>query len=86
VTTISETLFGPITTEWRPGDTVEHSGVYRVDHGGGHAEFSGGRYTLKHQVICLAGQKFPPCHRCGSQPRFTLADYGDPIERNEYFK
>jgi hypothetical protein len=77
--------FGPITTEWKPGDTVEHSGVYRARHGSGHT-VPGSHYTLAHQVICLEGTKFPLCNHCGDQPRFTLADYGEPIEQNDNFK
>jgi len=80
-----ESLYGPITTEWKPGDTVEHSGVYRVRHGSQHT-VPGSHYAMEHQVICLEGKKFLSCHHCDDQPRFTLADHGEPIERNEYFK
>jgi hypothetical protein len=75
----------PIKTEWKPGDTVAHSGVYRVCHGSEH-RYPGDRYTVQHQVICLVGSKFLPCNQCGNQPRFTLADFGEPIEQNEHFK
>jgi hypothetical protein len=81
-----EDLLGPITSEWKPGDTVDYSGVYRVSHGSGHAMFPGSRYTLQHQVICLAGQKFPLCHQCGNDPRFTRIADGEPIGSNEHFK
>jgi hypothetical protein len=78
-------MSGPIKTEWKPGDTVEHSGVYQVCHGREH-RYPGDRHSVQHQVICLVGSKFPPCHQCANQPRFTLAGFGEPIEQNEHFK
>jgi hypothetical protein len=77
--------FGPVKTEWKPADAVEHSGVYRVCHGSEHRD-PGDRRIVKHQVVCLEGSKFPPCNQCGNQARFTLADFGEPIEQNEHFK
>lgn len=74
-----------IKTEWKPGDIVDHSGLYSVRHGNEH-KLSGGRYTLQHQLICLKGRIFPLCNHCGDQPRFNLVGAGEPIEQNEYFK
>lgn len=79
-------LHDPVATEWKPGDAVMHSGVYRVRHGSSHPMFSGSTFIEQHQAICLVGQTFPLCHRCGEEPRFTLADFGEPIEENEHFK
>lgn len=78
-------LFGPVRTEWEPGDTVERSGTYTVRHGGDHT-FSSGRWPVEHQVICLKGDMFPPCKRCGTLPRFKIMAHGEPIEQNEHFK
>jgi hypothetical protein len=83
---IRETLYDPVRTEWKPHDTVEHSGVYEVFHGDDHLMFSGKRYPERHQVICLAGQIFPECNRCGTRPRFTLSAFGEPIGQNVHFK
>jgi hypothetical protein len=66
------------TREYKPGDAVEHSGVYRVVHAGNHAE--------GHEVTVLYGKRFPPCNRCGQQPRFYPVRLADHIEGNEHFE
>jgi hypothetical protein len=81
----SASLYGPIKTEWQPGDGVEQSGVYGVRHGSEHRMFSGKPYGEEHQVICVAGQAFPTCNRCGTQPRFRLLAHGEPIEQHQHF-
>jgi hypothetical protein len=80
-----ESLYGPIMTEWKPGDTTQHSGIYRVRHGRAHT-YPGSRLIVEHQVICQEGKAFPLCNHCGDQPRFTLAEGGEPIEENDYFR
>jgi hypothetical protein len=82
---IRESLYEPMTTEWKPGDIVQHSGVYSVRHSVAHT-YAGSQHSVKHQVICQAGKEFPTCNQCGQSPRFVLADYGEPIEQNEFFK
>jgi hypothetical protein len=77
-------LYGPIKTEWKPCDSVEHSGVYRVRHGTDHV-WPDNQRRVEHQVICLEGQRFPSCKRCGMAPTFVFAEHGEPIEKNEYF-
>jgi hypothetical protein len=72
-------------SEWKPGDTVDYTGVYSVRHGNEH-KLSSSQYTLQHQVICMKGGKFPLCNHCGDQPRFNLVGSGEPIEQNEHFK
>ena len=64
--------------EYKPGDTVEHSGVYRVVHDRNHAE--------PHEVTCVYGKKFPPCNHCGHHPRFVAVKLAQHIEHNEHFK
>ena len=81
-----EGLFGPIKTEWKPGDTVEHSGVYRAGHGAKHDTQSTGQRGLEDQVICLEDQTFPRCNQGGDLVHFTLANHGEPIENNVHFK
>jgi hypothetical protein len=80
-----ESLYGSMRSEWRPGDTVDYSGVYNVHHGDDHLMFAGKQWPEQHQVICLAGQVFPACNRCGTRPRFTRIACGKPIADNEYF-
>jgi hypothetical protein len=43
---------------YQPGDKVKKSGIYAVLHDGTHEE--------KHEVTCVAGKTFPPCHGCGA--------------------
>lgn len=62
---------------YKPGDTVEHSGIYRVHHDG-HAE--------PHEVTCVYGKRFPPCRRSGCHPTFTAVRLAQHIEHNEHFK
>jgi hypothetical protein len=68
---------GMATKEYKPGDTVEHSGIYRVLHDN-HAE--------EHEVTCVYGKKFPPCHDKGCHPRFVVVKLAQHIEHNEHFK
>jgi hypothetical protein len=48
----------------RVGSIVPKSGIYDVLHDKSH--------PLKHQVTCIAGKKFPPCHSCGKGVEFRL--------------
>jgi len=49
--------------EFKPGDTVPNSGIYRVIHDPEHTE--------EHEVTCVYGKTFPPCSGC-HHPRFIL--------------
>jgi hypothetical protein len=64
--------------EYRPGDHVEHTGVYRVIHAGGH--------TAEHEVTVLYGRRFPPCNSCGQEPRFYAVRLAAAIDESEHFE
>lgn len=64
-------------TEFKPGEKVEHSGIYRVMHDTEHAEV--------HEVTCVDGKTFPPCGHC-KHPRFTLVRAAQHVDENEHFK
>jgi hypothetical protein len=67
-----------MATEYKPGDKVERSGIYRVVHDDDH--------TQEHEVTCVFGKKFPPCNHCGNHPRFVLVRGAQHIDSNEWFK
>jgi hypothetical protein len=50
---------------YKPGDKVEHSGIYDVIHDPFHRK--------QHQVTCVYNEPFPPCHGCSHGVRFRLA-------------
>ena len=50
--------------QYRPGQLVPKSGIYRVVHDQVHIE--------AHDVTAVIGERFPPCHHCGQHPRFML--------------
>ena len=64
--------------EYKPGDKVPRSGVYRVTHDNQHAQ--------THEVTCVYGKPFPPCNHCGKHPRFTLVRGAQHVDANEHFK
>jgi hypothetical protein len=64
-------------TEFKPGDKVEESGVYKVTHDSTHAQ--------AHEVTCVFGKTFPPCGGC-KHPRFILVRAAQHIEHHEHFK
>jgi hypothetical protein len=63
--------------EFKPGEDVPHSGIYRVVHDPEHEE--------EHEVTCVYGKKFPPCRGC-RHPRFVLIRKAQHIESNDNFK
>lgn len=63
--------------EYKPGDEVPKSGIYRVTHDTSHAQ--------PHEVTCVYGKRFPPCHGC-KHPRFVLVRAAQHIDSNEHFK
>jgi hypothetical protein len=65
-------------SEFKPGDVVEASGVYRVVHDKKH--------TGEHEVTVVHGKKFPPCNHCGSHPRFIPVKLAQHISANDHFK
>ncbi len=64
--------------EFKPGDSVPHSGIYSVVHDPKHAH--------EHQVTCVYGTTFPACRDCGHQVRFVIFYSAQLIENNEHFK
>ena len=65
------------TTEYKPGQDVPASGIYRVTHDKNHAQ--------EHEVTCVRGKRFPPCRGC-AHPRFQLVHAAHHIETHELFK
>jgi hypothetical protein len=63
--------------EFEPGDIVKESGIYRVIHDKNHRE--------PHDVTCVFGKKFPPCHNC-EHPRFILKTSAVHIYDHPSFK
>lgn len=49
--------------EFKPGETVPTSGIYKVTHDQAH--------TQSHEVTCVYNDIFPPCRDC-KHPRFVL--------------
>jgi hypothetical protein len=66
-----------MATEYKPGDKVEKSGIYKVIHDSHH--------TPDHEVTCVYGKTFPPCRTC-HHPRFILVRAAQHIDSNEHFK
>ncbi len=64
--------------EFKPGDSVPHSGIYSVVHDSNHAH--------EHQVTCVYGTKFPVCRDCGNHVRFVIFYSAQQIENNVHFK
>jgi hypothetical protein len=50
--------------EFKPGERVPESGVYRVTHDSRHRQ--------PHEVTAVKGEGFPTCNGCGQHPRFRL--------------
>lgn len=65
------------TTEYKTGETVTSSGIYKVVHD---------KHTTEHEVTCVYGEKFPPCRSCGSKARFVLVKAAIHLKHNEHFK
>ena len=65
-------------TEYKPGDKVPKSGIYRVTHDRQHHE--------AHEVTCVMGHTFPPCNHCGQHPRFTLVRAAWHVKSHPEFK
>ena len=62
--------------EYRPGEQVPKSGIYKVSHSGHHHD---------HEVTCVSGEEFPPCHQCGEQVRFSLLIAAHAVQRHAHF-
>ena len=67
-----------IGDEFKPGQKVPHSGIYKVTHDKNHSG--------QHEVTCVYDEPFPPCSSCGPHPRFVLVKAAQHIHSNEHFK
>ena len=48
---------------YKTGQTVPHSGIYRVSHS---------EHRLPHEVTLLKGEMFPKCQKCADAVMFKL--------------
>lgn len=81
--TVEDLHSKPIKSEWKPGDLVDISGVYKVEHAGYHT-LPGSKFSIREQIICYQGDTFRTCNRCGGQLRFYLQADGKPVAESEY--
>src|SRR5450631_3002765 len=73
------TLDGLLTREeFKPGDKVRESGIYKVVHDTVHR-------TREHEVTCVCGEHFPPCHHRGGHVRFILVLAAHHLATHEHF-
>ncbi len=70
-------IHGTAAAEYKPGDTVLHSGIYQVTH-------TNGKFP-PHEVTCVEGKRFPPA-KDGTHPRFKLVRAAKHVEDHEHFK
>jgi hypothetical protein len=61
---------------FRVSEEIPESGVYRVVHAG---------HRVNHEVLLLAGEKFPRCSRCDRNVHFELLRAVPQIEKDENF-
>lgn len=59
-----------------PGDIVDRSGVYQVQHPDGRSE----------SVVFVRGQKFPACACCGESVRYLLMRAAPYIYEDQDFQ
>jgi hypothetical protein len=64
--------------EYKPGEKVPESGIYRVTHDAYH--------TAPHEVTCVRGEPFPPCRHCGPKVRFELVRAAKHLSEDEHFR
>lgn len=50
--------------QYKPGQKVPQSGIYKVNHDRRHSE--------EHEVTAVKGEPFPPCANCGAGVTFSL--------------
>ena len=67
-----------IGDEFKPGQKVPHSGIYKVIHDKQH--------SAEHEVTCVFNEPFPPCKGCGQHPRFVLVKAALHVNQHENFK
>jgi hypothetical protein len=64
--------------EFKPGETVPASGIYRVTHEPVHVQ--------PHDVTAIKGEHFPTCNHCGEHPRFVLRVAAEHIKEHHLFR
>lgn len=67
-----------MATEYKPGEKVPQSGIYKVIHDKNHRQ--------EHEVTAVMNEHFPPCNHCGPHPRFVLVRAAHHIANHEAFK
>lgn len=50
--------------EYRPGQRVPTSGIYKVNHDSHHTE--------QHEITAVKGEPFPPCRGCSRDATYTI--------------
>ena len=53
-----------VMRRYKPGEDVPLTGVYKVSHWDNHHHHT--------KLICLSGERFPPCNVCGERVQFRL--------------
>ena len=66
------------TQEYKPGEKVPQSGIYKVVHDKTHSQ--------QHGVTVVFGEPFPPCRGCGDKARFVLVRAAIHIQWDDNFK
>lgn len=64
--------------EYKPGEEVPASGIYRVMHDRNHVQ--------EHEVTCVKGNRFPPCNGCGPHVRFVAFRLAHHVDWHANFK
>lgn len=64
-------------TEYKPGEIITQSGIYKVIHDNNHHE--------DHEVTLIKNHTFPPCNHCGKHPRFVLVRAAIHISSHKLF-
>jgi hypothetical protein len=77
MTGLLSTLLADAKLEYRPGEIVARSVVYRVIHDQNH--------VATHEVTVVRGRKFPPCNHCGNHPRFVPSKLAIHIDDDPNF-
>ena len=65
-----------MAAEFRPGEKVPSSGVYRVLHKG---------HRTEHEATLREGEEFPTCTVCERDVRFRLVQSANLIDRDRDF-
>jgi hypothetical protein len=65
--------------KYRPGEKVPISGIYRIIHDPLHEP------EHEHEVVCIAGKRFPRCHKCG-HTHFEQVHGALRVESHDDFK